>query len=183
MASLVSISAKEFERLADELGPCELVRGEVVKMSPGGFEHSRLTLRFAFLLELWASQQKCGRVLTNEMGVIVEHDPDTVRGADVAYYSYDRLPKSTTVDGFLDIPPTLIVEIVGKGSGWNELLEKVGEYLQMGVDLVWVLDPSSRRLHAFRKDTEPEVLEASDQISDEPCLPNFNLNISDLFDD
>ena len=94
MASSVSIKAKEFERRADELGPCELVRGEVVKMSPGGFEHSRLTLRFAFLLELWASQRQCGRVLTNELAVIVEHDPDTVRGADVAYYSYDRLPKS-----------------------------------------------------------------------------------------
>ncbi len=183
MASSVSISAKEFEKLAAELGPSELVRGEVVKMSPGGFEHSRLTFRFAYLLGRWADDYSAGRVVTNEMGVIVAQDPDTVRGADVAFYSYERLPKTTNPSGFLDVPPTLVVEIVGKGSGWNELLEKVGEYLQMGVDLVWVLDPSSRRLHAFRKDAEPEVLEAANQISGEPYLPNFSLNISDLFDD
>lgn len=151
-------------------------------MSPGGFEHSRLTFRFAYLLGRWADDNSTGRVVTNEMGVVVAQDPDTVRGADVAFYSYDRLPKTEKPSGFLDVPPTLVVEIVGQGSGWNALLEKVGEYLQMGVDLVWVFDPSSQRLHAFRKDTEPVVLDASDRIENEPCLPNFRLNIIDLFD-
>jgi len=181
MASPVSITAREFEKYSNTGGQFELVRGRVVDASFSEFEEGRLACRVGILIESWADEHSAGRVVTN-IGVIVEHAPDTVRGADIAFYSYDRLPKSMSPSGFLDIPPTLIVEIVGKGSGWNELLEKVCEYLQMGVDLVWVFDASSRRLHVFRKDAEPVILESTGRIENEPCLPKFSLKIEDLFD-
>ena len=47
-----------------------------------------------------------GRVVTNDSGIVTQRDPDTVRGADVAYYSYARLPKggSTRMSTPMSLP-------------------------------------------------------------------------------
>ena len=39
-----------------------------------------------------------GRVLSNDSGVITERGPDTVRGADVCFYSFVRVPKGPLPD-------------------------------------------------------------------------------------
>lgn len=132
------MTAKRFEQIADDLGPCELVRGEVVYLSPGGMVHSSLTTRMVLLLGNWAERTRRGRVFTNEAGIITERKPDTVRGMDVTYFSYKRLPRDQTPDGVSTVPPELAVEIIGKKQGWKVMVQKAGEYLRMGTDRVWL---------------------------------------------
>ena len=141
MVTKMLMTAEEFESVSNRLGPCELVRGEVVNLSPGGTEHSFVSMNVGGLLWQWARQTKLGRVWTNEAGLVIQHDPDTVRGADVAYVSFQRLPRGSHSSSFATVPPELVVEIVGKGQGWRDMVEKAGEYMRMGVDRVWVLDP------------------------------------------
>jgi Uma2 family endonuclease len=176
------MTAQEFEGAAARLGPCELVRGEVVTLSPGGILHSRITATAAFLLEQWNRRQRSGRVLAGEMGLIIERDPDTVRGADVAYYSYERLPVDAAGEGFCAVPPNLVVEVVGKGQGWREMVAKTAEYLHMGVDRVWIIDPSTKRVHIYRPDGEPAVL-GQDQTLTDPILPGFSCQVAEFFAD
>jgi Uma2 family endonuclease len=175
------MTAEEFEAVAERLGACELVRGEVITLSPGGVPHSFLTASMVTLLGDWARRTHLGRVLTGEAGLITERDPDTVRGADVAYYSYERLPKGPLPKGFAAIPPNLVVEIIGEGQSWKQMLQKVGEYLRMGVDRVWVVDPQSQRVHVFRSDAEPIILSESDTIADEAILPGFSCSVEEFF--
>lgn len=175
------ISERSFERLAAGLGPCELEQGEVVRLSPGGMPHSRCTATIAFLLEKWARAGKRGRVFTNEAGLITERDPDSVRGVDVAYYSYGRLPRSELPEGFTDVPPTLAVEVVGKGQGWRKLLEKAGEYLRIGVDRVWIVDPGKRRMCVLQGDEPPRVLGGRQTLADADALPGFRCRVAELF--
>jgi Uma2 family endonuclease len=94
------LSAEDFELVAPVLGPCELVRGEIMPMSPGGIRHSRVTGNAFRLLDSHCRPRKIGRVLTGEAGVIVARRPDTVRGADVAFVSYQRLPEAAPEEGF-----------------------------------------------------------------------------------
>lgn len=178
-----SMTAARFEELAATLGPCELIRGEVVELSPAGFEHSHVCFRVSQLLGDWAREHAKGRLLSGEAGLIVESDPDTIRGADVAYFSYERMPKGKEPRGFSSVPPELVVEIVGKGQGWGEMVERAGEYLRMGVDRVWVIDPTTRRLHVFRSDVEPVTLNAGDPIEDKHVLPGFSITVGSFFDD
>jgi len=177
------MTAAQFEERCTVLGPCELIRGEVVELSPAGFGHSNVCFRVSQILGDWARAKKRGRVLSGEAGLIVESDPDTVRGADVAYYSYERMPKGKEPRGFCAVPPELVVEIVGKGQGWGDMVEKAGEYLRMGVDRVWVIDPESRRLYIIRADAEPVTLESSETIKDDGALPGFSTPVSAFFDD
>jgi len=171
----------EFEEVAESLGPCELVRGEVVFLSPAGVPHSLITTNVAMLLETWARRTRRGRTLTGEPGLVTEEKPGTVRGADVAYFSYRRLPRRRQPQGFARVPAELVVEVVGKGRGWREVMEKAGEYLRMGVDRVWIVDPKTRRLHIFRPDGEPQVLAERDVVADPAILPGFRCRVRDFF--
>lgn len=182
MSTQTLITAREFEKMAEELGPCELVRGEVATLSPGGVAHNQIVANVQGLLRDWARQDHRGRVLSNETGLIVARNPDTVRGADVVYFSYGRLPRESKPEGFSAVPPDLVAEVIGR-QGWGETLQKIGEYLQMGVDRVWVIDPRSRRVHIYRSDREPLVLDATDTLADEDILPGFHCKVEDFFAD
>lgn len=176
------ISAAEFEEAFADTPWCELERGEIIHLSPGGMNHSGPCARVAMLLGVWADRTGLGRVYGNEIGVVTQRDPDTVRGADAAYISYARLPQKDEVDGYCPAPPELVVEVIGKKQGWSKLVEKAGEYLNMGVDRVWVIDPKSRAVHVFRSDAEPVRLTGSDVVADEAILPGFSCEASELFE-
>ena len=175
------MSASKFEQIAANLGPCELVRGEVILMSPGGMGHSWINTTIAVLLSNWATRTKAGRVYSAELGLITKTDPDTVRGADVACYSFDRLPRGDETPGFADVPPNLVVEVVGIGHSSPYLLEKSSEYLQMGVDRVWIVDPKRRSVCVVRPDNEPTVLNAKQVVTDSEILPRLRCRVADLF--
>lgn len=150
-------------------------------MSPGGMGHSFVSVRVSTLLQNWADRHRCGWVCGNELGLITKAGPDTVRGADVAYYSYERLPRDTEEEGFLAVPPNLVVEVVGVASSWRQLLEKAGEYLVMGVDRVWIVDPKRRCVCIVRPDQEPIVLNDKQALTDAVVLPKFKCRVRDLF--
>ena len=177
MSTQTLMTAEAFEAVCAGLGPCELVRGEVIALSPGGFRHSRITANVAFLNETRARQTGRGRMLTDEAGIVVENDPDTVRGADVVYISYDRLPRAKTPIGFCTVVPELVVEIIGKGQGWREMVEKAGAYR------VWVIDPDTRRVHILRSDHEPVALSENETVADEAILPGFSCRVAEFLQD
>lgn len=183
MVAPTPMSAKFFEKIAHELGPCELVRGEVVRLSPGGNWHSVTSVNATLLLGNWARKSRRGRVLSNEPGVITQQLPDTVRGADVIFCSYKRIPKGKLPRGFSRIPPELVVEVVGLGKSWRSLVEKAAEYLAMGVDRVWVISPETRRLHILRPDAEPQVLTEKQKVTDPEILPGFSCVVRQFFED
>jgi Uma2 family endonuclease len=175
------LTAEEFaERFAD-VDFCELERGEVIRLTAGGWRHSAICFKVAFVLGIWAQQNRLGRVLVNEAGLITGRDPDTVRGVDVLYYSYARVPKGREPQSFADVPPNLAVEVVGKGQGWKKMTEKVGEYLRLGADRAWIIDPSKRTLHVFSPDDPPREYTEADVITDETVLPGFSCKLAEFF--
>jgi Uma2 family endonuclease len=184
MATTVThLTAEQFEERYADVPFCELVRGEVIELTAGDFRHSRITLRASFLLENWARKSGLGRVVTGDAGLVTERNPDTVRGADVAYFSYQRLPVNREPTGFSEVPAELLVEVVGKGQGWDAMVEKTGEYLAMGVDRAWVLDPEAQTLHVFGGNARPTELSGDELVRDDAILPGFSCRVSDFFHD
>jgi Uma2 family endonuclease len=183
MKTTTPISAERFERLAPTLGPCELVRGEIIPMSPGGFEHSRVGGRIVTVLGAYAQKTKLGRVLTGEAGILVERDPDTVRGADAAYISFKRVPKGRRWTGFLRQPPELVIEVLGEKDTWEEIEKKVAEYHSIRVDMVWVVDPQTQSVRLYPRAGKPSVLHGSDELTGGRLLPGFRCRVSDFFED
>src|SRR5438045_3073694 len=111
------ITAKEFWEMGD-LGPCELVRGKIVPMSPPGWRHGRIAGRIFAILDRYLEDHDIGRGVVNDSGVVTESDPDTVRGADVMYHSYQRLPKDQEPDDYPELPPEIVWEVMSPGDRW-----------------------------------------------------------------
>ena len=113
----------------------ELVRGDLTVMPRPGFRHGRRQLRIASLLDAYGAASKHGRAAT-DVGLLLERDPDTVRGPDVAYLSAERLPLDQEPEGFLTIAPDICVEILSPSNRRSEMHEKIVEYFQFGVRMV-----------------------------------------------
>ena len=86
------LTIEDYAHLPDNGQPTELVRGRIVTMDPPVPRHGQICNKVGRILGDFA-EKDLGHVLNNDSGVVTEHDPDTVRGADIAFYSYPKVPK------------------------------------------------------------------------------------------
>ncbi len=186
MSPKTTISCAEFERLAGTLGPAELVDGEIVEMSPGGYTHSLVTGNIYSVLHEFARKNHLGRVLTNELGIHVQQSPPRSRGADVAFISFETLPPGEAPTGFLTFPPDLIVEVLGDDDTLSKLEDKVEDYHRFGVRMVWIADPRTRSVTLFPLGEPARTLQEGDCISAganlRGVLPGLSLAVESLFE-
>lgn len=112
------MTAEEYVRITPSDVPTELVRGEIVEMNRPGFRHGRTCHRASLLIGNFVDAHDLGHVLTNDSSVITERNPDTVRGPDVWFVGYDKLPKDAEEpDGYLEIVPDLVFEVLSPFRG------------------------------------------------------------------
>src|SRR5690242_2803487 len=87
------LTAEEFARRPDPGHPEELVRGRTIAMPPPSRRHGQVCSKADRIFGAFVEEHDLGHVLCNDSGVITERGPDTVRGPDVAFYSFERLPR------------------------------------------------------------------------------------------
>ena len=120
------LTAEEFAQRPDPGYPEELVRGRIVPLPMPKPRHGEICNRVGRILGDCAEDRDLGRVLSNDTGVITERGPDTVRGADISFYSFARVPKGPLPDRYLDTPPDLVVEVLSPSDRWPKVLAKGG---------------------------------------------------------
>jgi Uma2 family endonuclease len=181
-AALPLLTAEEFGRKPDPGYPEELVQGRIIAMPPPKPRHGQVCAKVVRFLDRYAEEHDLGHVLSNDSGVITERDPDTVRGADVSFYSYDRLPRGPIPEGYLPVPPNLIVEVCSPDDRWRDIIKKVHEYLEVGVTVVIVLDPEPRLAHIFHADRAPQKLGPDDDLTVPEILGDFRVRLARFFE-
>jgi Uma2 family endonuclease len=182
-SQLELLTAEEFGKRTDPGFPEELVRGRIEKVSPPPrARHGQVCCEIARILGNHATKNNIGRVLTNDSGVITQRDPDTVRGADIAFYSYDRLPRGPLPSAYLDVPPDLVFEVLSPDDRWSRVLTKVAEYLNVGVKVVGVLDPDRGTLHVFEPDQPVRMLSESDEFALPEVLGDLRVQVQRFLD-
>jgi Uma2 family endonuclease len=176
------LTAEEFARLPNppDGSRQELVRGVVVTMPPPGYRHGKVQLRIGSKLQTFLDAHPIGSA-TVESGVRTEDDPDTVRGPDVSFWSFQRLPADQNPEGYPQEPADLCVEVMSPHDKRPALLAKVREYLFNGVRLVWVVDPEDRTVTVFRQPDEGRVLLENATLTGEDVLPEFSCKVADFF--
>ncbi len=109
-------------------------------------------------------------------------DTDRVRRADVAFHRLDRLKVEQAITaGHMRIVPDLVVEVISPNDLASEVNEKRTEWLDAGVQLVWVVDPVLQIVQAFLADGTVREFRRSDILTAEPVLPEFRVPVADLF--
>jgi Uma2 family endonuclease len=176
------ITAEQFASRPDPGYPEELVRGRIVPMPMPKPRHGEICNKAGRIFGNFVEDHDLGRVLSNDTGVITERAPDTVRGADISFYSYARVPKGPLPDRYLDTPPDLVVEVLSPSDRWPKVLAKVAEYLDAGTTVVLVLDDERRLAHLYRADSAPHSLAADDELSIPDLLGDFRIRVGWFFE-
>ena len=177
------ITAQELLLMPDDGIPKELVRGRIVTMNVPAPRHGHFCALICRLVGNYAEDEKdLGRVMTNDSGVVTERGPDTVRGPDVSFYSYKRVPKGALPDGYLDVAPEIVFEVRSPTDRWSETGAKVNEYLNGAVLAVCVLDPRTESITVYDNDGPPRVFYKGDTLTLPDILPGFEMAIARLFE-
>jgi len=178
----VPMTAEEFLRLPADGKPKELVRGRVVLMNMPAPRHGEICGQVYYLMRRHLEERSLGRVVCNDSGVVTEHDPDSVRGADVAFYSYSRVPPGPLPQGYLPVVPELIFEVRSPTDRWGRVLSKVGEYLEAGVTVVCVLDQMTESCHVYRSNDPDQVFLSEQELIFPDVLPEFRVLVRRFFE-
>ncbi len=157
----------------------ELVRGELVEMSPVGLPQVRVVGLLVSWLVPFVGERKLG-IVGPELGCILSRNPDVVRAPDISFISAARL-REANQEGFFDGAPDLAVEVVSPGDRAAEMQEKISEYLRAGTRLVLVADPRSKTVTAYRPSGEARLYSGDAVVSCEDILPGFSFRLADLF--
>ncbi len=183
MTNPALMTAEEFGRRPDPGYPEELVRGRIVPMPQPNRRHGQVCYKAGRIFGNFAEEHDLGHVLSNDAGVITEREPDTVRGADVAFYSYKRLPKGPLAPNYgpEGARGKMVVDVVSPSDRWPKVLAKVAEYLEAGVTVVVVLDEPPPSARVFGADGTMRELGPDDELTVPDLLPGFSVAIRSFF--
>lgn len=183
-----TMTLAEFVRLYDTEGPFELINGEMVKLSPGVFRHIYLIRLLFRVLDEFVRTRQLGEVFS-EMPFVLVYDSDWVKGSrtpDVMFVRVERLTAyQAAVPDFADKPlilvPDLVVEVISTNDNYTDVDEKVEQYLEDGVQIVWVVNPKRKTIKVQRQGTY-KTLRAGDTLTGEEVIPEFEIAVKAIFE-
>jgi Uma2 family endonuclease len=156
----------------------ELVDGEIV-VSPTGLIHSEVAAKIIHMIATFLDDHPIGKVFTPDVGIWLANG--NLRSPDVTFVRNERLPQGKTPDTFGECVPDLTVEVLSPGDKPKRVGEKIGEFLENGVPIVWLVDPARKTVTEFRSLSESKLFSGDDTIHAEPVLPGFSCKISRFF--
>jgi Uma2 family endonuclease len=172
-------TAEDLLRFREPGKTAELVRGMLVVREPPSTHHGRCANRLAYRLTQFVERHDLGEVFAQDTGFKIARDPDTVRAPDVAFVARNRLSQVSET-GYAELAPDWVAEILSPGDRPGEVLEKVGQWLDAGVRLVWVLDPTRRAARVYRSDGTVAMLGSEDGFDGEDVFPGFRIPLGEL---
>ena len=175
------ITADELLQMKDDGFRYELVRGELIKMSPAGHQHGRIALNFTTPLDQFVRANQLGAVYAAETGFKLAADPDVVRAPDAAFIRRERVEAVGRTAGFWPGAPDLAAEVVSPGDTYAEVQDKVADWLDAGTRLVVVVNPSTQTVALYRSQSDIRILTMDDVLDGGEVVPNWTLPVRDIF--
>ena len=175
------ITADELLQMKDDGFRYELVRGELIKMSPAGHQHGRIVLNFTTPLDQFVRANQLGAVYAAETGFKLAEDPDVVRAPDAAFIRRERVEAVGQTAGFWPGAPDLAAEVVSPGDTYAEVEDKIADWLGAGTRLVVVVNPSTQTVALYYSRSDIRVLTIDDVLDGGEVVPNWTLPVRDIF--
>ena len=156
----------------------ELTEGVLVEKAMG-FRESLLAMILGKMLLEFVEPRKLGLV-TGEQGMM-RLGRGLVRGPDVAFTSWSRLPGGVPDEPIPDLVPNLAIEILSESNTEREMARKLREYFAAGVEAVWLIDPRARTARVYSGPDAVTTLMVEQAVDGGTVLPGFSLPLRELF--
>ena len=151
------LTLEEFAALPNADAPMELVRGEVIPLSPAHHPASTVAANALRLLILHVAPRRLGTVYGDNGGFALLGAVQTSRSPDVAFIRAERLPPGGIGPGPIRLAPDLAVEVLSPHESAAYLEEKLADYREAGTALIWVVYLTAF-LASYRRQRRPSIL-------------------------
>ncbi len=169
--------------MSDSAG-LELVNGEVVEKNVS-VESSRIAIKISSLLNDYVEAHELGIVMGADCGYAcfeaATGDRNRLRKPDASFIAAGRVSASQYESGHCAVCPDLAVEVISPNDVADELQQKLEEYLNAGVRLVWIVSPRTRAVDVYRADGSASRLHVKDELSGENVVPGFACSVAEIF--
>lgn len=182
------VTPKQFDELAvsNQNVPMELTaKGEIIIMSPTGGTAGRKNFKLNVLFGVWVEKDGTGVGFDSSTVFILPNNAR--RSPDIAWVKLERWNALTLEeqDGFPPITPDFVIELVSpsdlRSQRYEDLQQKMLEYIENGVKLGWLIEPKAKTVEIYRLGKEVEILHNPKTLMGEEVLPNFTLDLEPIW--
>lgn len=175
----MALTVKDLETLQAQIPDhrLELVDGEIIVMSPSGYESDEVATRMAAKMFNWVDDRRLGRITGSSAGFTLPNS-DT-RAPDVSFVQAERLRKSPR--SFAELAPDLMVEVKSPSDSLTKLRDKIDAFLQAGTRVGILINPEQRWVEMRRSTEAPITLHDGDTLTVPDLLPGWEVQVLDLW--
>jgi len=155
--------------------------GDLVIMTPAGFNSSERNSLVTAQLVVWAVKDGTGATTDSSGGFILPNG--ALRSPDASWTKRERVQQvpETQREKFPLLVPDFVIELRSKSDRISHHRVKMKEWIDNGVRLGWLIDPFERRVEIYRPGAASETLDAPRQVSGDPELPGFTLDLTQIW--
>ncbi len=169
------LTYKDIDKLPE--GHYEIIDGEIVEMTPTGFEHGDLEGKF--FIFLYNKLKNKGFASVGEVGILISKKPLRIRGADIVYISKKKVKEKPK--GILEVAPDLIIEIISPNNTVSEISEKIEDYFKIDVPKVILIEPTTQKVFVYQNgEKDIKVFSFDDEIE---FIEGLKAKVKDIIKD
>ncbi|MGD1804551.1 Uma2 family endonuclease [Dapis sp. BLCC M126] len=175
------LTVKDLEKLQIDYPDyrMELVRGEIIVMSPSGLESDEIAAAIVAYLWNWVRPRNLGRVIASGGGFRLPNADEDIRTPDASFIRAEKLLRPT--EDYVKLVPDLIFEVKSKSDQLPKLRQKIQEFIELGTIVGVLVDPRSRTMEVYRYQQEKIVLKDGDVLEVEEILPGWKLPVFEVW--
>lgn len=169
MTTRVLMGVEEYLKVTFEGADCEYLDGEVVERNMGELPHGRLQ---KWLIN-WLTELEARLGLEIIPEIRIQIHATRYRVADIAVWRAGDIGARIPT-----VPPFLAIEILSSEDRMVRMQPKIQEYLSIGVEWVWLIDPEEKKAICYSQKNPAgvlcDVLRTEDPAIELPLETVFN---------
>ncbi len=157
-------------------------KGEVIVMPPTGGETGSRNDEIVRQLSSWRKENGTGKSFESSTGFKLPNGAD--RSPDASWVSKARLAQLTLEQKrkFLPLTPDFAIELRSPSDDLDTIKAKMDEYISCGLRLGWLIDPEEKTVYVYRPNVAVQKLENVSEVSADPELPGFTLDLREVWE-
>ncbi len=161
----------------------EIIDGRLVKMNPSEF--NVFAVRINDPIKEFVRKSNLGATFFEGLAYLIYSDVYALKDLFIPDISFIRRENQLRVDISKPYPgiPDLAVEVISPGKKANDIQTKLRTYLAKGTEQVWLVYPTTKELHQYRRDNNPEIriYRGSQTLDLADLFPGLELTTDQIF--
>lgn len=155
--------------------------GDLIIMPPTGGKTGIRNFKLTVSFGVWAEKDGTGKGF--DSSTVFSLPNGAKRSPDLAWVRNERWNQLSEKEQerFPPLCPDFVVELRSKSDSLRVLQEKMQEYIENGAQLGWLIDPFKKKVYVYRPQVAVEVFDNPLDISGEPLLRGFTLDVQSLW--